>query len=439
VPFQAPSLPALVMKVCSSQPAPLDNRSRELNDLVSGLLQKDPGKRWSLQEILGFPLARASMEQLLNSSRHYNSGQSGDFLSHLRALQLSRDSDVEVPRTPKAVRSEAEPQTPKAPWEVQDSVHADYHANRQAARRSKHRHLSLSPDMPGASEARHVEASLPEETSVAARRRKSKKLKEAEEAAQLQALEAARKEALQDRLVAKERHRRSQSESWDLPEPMQSPKKVGDFVPPPRPVSHVNLRTMDSMPASDFKEMRSVDVLLLQELLEEALKDTGGLDQLKEPDRTLLPGDLVPPKERDSKVDEVSSTLHPRDQAHIILSLDMSGDPNSKPSPDNNQSLDSLAFSASLREQSKPQLETDSTIDFNLSGFEGQDQLVMAEAAPNEESAWRREPGQKSIVDDEIMVVASIAPEVQEVQHVPHQGEKATRSSRPQPKCCRVM
>ncbi|CAE7947412.1 Nek1, partial [Symbiodinium sp. KB8] len=68
--LQATSMVALIMKVCSAEPAPLPAvYSQHLAEIVSGLLEKEPRKRLALEDVLRLGYARHHMQSLLERSR----------------------------------------------------------------------------------------------------------------------------------------------------------------------------------------------------------------------------------------------------------------------------------------------------------------------------------------------------------------------------------
>lgn len=75
VPFQAPSLPAVAMKICGADPDPIPDRySQDLRWIILELLQKEPRKRPALEKILKMPFVQESIRGLLQVTQDTNTG-----------------------------------------------------------------------------------------------------------------------------------------------------------------------------------------------------------------------------------------------------------------------------------------------------------------------------------------------------------------------------
>ncbi|CAJ1345104.1 unnamed protein product [Effrenium voratum] len=225
VPFQAASMVALIMKVCSAEPAPLSpSFSRSFLDIVFGLLSKDPRLRLRLEQILGMSFTRHHMQSLLDHSR-----------------ELEGESSPEAPdiiRTQKATHPLA-PSPCSPAQDTAEAVRAEFFRNREVARLAKERcrgdALLRAPTAPPEIERRverpeprpRAGSSTPDHREAV--RRRAEEEKEAKQAARMQELEEARRQAYQDRLEAKQRMeqgRRSQlgagrglRSSADMPPP----------------------------------------------------------------------------------------------------------------------------------------------------------------------------------------------------------------------------
>lgn len=121
VPFQATSLPALAVKVCSTQPAPLPKQyTSDFGQIVFGLLDKDSRKRLSLQGILRTPYAWHYMRSLYSHS--VGTGTGGCEALTIRPTTGNGSSDALSP-----------------PSFQQDAVLSEFHRNRQAALENRRR------------------------------------------------------------------------------------------------------------------------------------------------------------------------------------------------------------------------------------------------------------------------------------------------------------
>jgi len=304
VPFQAASMVALIMKVCSAEPAPLSpSFSRSFLDIVFGLLSKDPRLRLRLEQILGMSFTRHHMQSLLDHSR-----------------ELEGESSPEAPdiiRTQKATHPLA-PSPCSPAQDTAEAVRAEFFRNREVARLAKERcrgdALLRAPTAPPEIERRverpeprpRAGSSTPDHREAV--RRRAEEEKEAKQAARMQELEEARRQAYQDRLEAKQRMeqgRRSQlgagrglrssadmpppdSPETPLPDSPESQKLDSPEVPRPR--------------RNDCLELRHVLEAALEALPEEqtilmdaaVLMDATILADEKELERTLLPEPLEP-------------------------------------------------------------------------------------------------------------------------------------------------
>jgi NIMA (never in mitosis gene a)-related kinase len=75
LPFQASSLPAVALKICNANPAPLPKRySLDLSRIVFGLLEKIPGKRPRLESTLRSPYVQEHVKGLLTHSLQTGTG-----------------------------------------------------------------------------------------------------------------------------------------------------------------------------------------------------------------------------------------------------------------------------------------------------------------------------------------------------------------------------
>jgi len=227
VPFQATSMVALIMKVCSAEPAPLPAvYSQDLAEIVSGLLEKEPRKRLALEDVLRLGYARHHMQSLLERSR-----------------DMAREVQAPV-RTQKPAPHPLAPGSP-ASQDPAQAVRNEYFLNKEIARRNKERcrgPASLSPERsdprpdpslqvpraaPRAASAPRApprepprEPPEPEDKRAEVRRR-SQEARAAEEAAWKKRLEEARRQVVQDKMVAKQRMEQDYRSRFGGPEPSE--------------------------------------------------------------------------------------------------------------------------------------------------------------------------------------------------------------------------
>eukprot|EP00440_Ansanella_granifera_P008569 gb/GFBE01009283.1/.p1 GENE.gb/GFBE01009283.1/~~gb/GFBE01009283.1/.p1 ORF type:complete len:688 (+),score=135.27 gb/GFBE01009283.1/:1-2064(+) len=327
VPFQAPSMMNLVVKVCNAEAAPIPSRySSQLSGIVTGLLQKQPRKRVALVELLRSPFVRQHMESLLSWSRDHA----------VAKVDSSPGSD----RTPQKVAAPSHPLAPASPSPRQlpdaaEAARAEFFRNRQAALEAKQRCRGVSPSIQPtsyvlgggpqdfASEKRRAEATPPPagtredktrlpnyqalneespgEDRREAVRRKSQLERESRDAARVQELEDARREAFQDRLAAKQRKeqlRRSSLDAAEAPSSAASPTRSagstesvvssdGDETRKPvDPSSHANY-FQDEEASSALPQ--SHDMEDLQKLLSAALQSPSTEAEDPSMEQTLLP------------------------------------------------------------------------------------------------------------------------------------------------------
>lgn len=267
VPFQATSLPALIMKVCSATPDPLPQQySWDMEEIVHGFLEKEPRKRLSLNSVLSNPYARHHIERLLERSREDYGKNAGGLISH----QWSHDDFPPGRRRPSQATKAASPDANGRRLSTgshQDAAREEYFRNRQAALEAKQRNMGVvgnpssyllqapyadsDPPTSSSPEPRPTrrrassapqedvdyrtprrrsskmdramtEPQSPEQSSEAmdhraSVRRKAQQEKEAKELARKQELEAARLDAFQDRLQAKQRRESERRLSVDSP------------------------------------------------------------------------------------------------------------------------------------------------------------------------------------------------------------------------------
>eukprot|EP00931_Biecheleriopsis_adriatica_P003926 TRINITY_DN105673_c0_g1_i1.p1 TRINITY_DN105673_c0_g1~~TRINITY_DN105673_c0_g1_i1.p1 ORF type:complete len:743 (+),score=146.33 TRINITY_DN105673_c0_g1_i1:76-2304(+) len=348
VPFKAPSVVALVMRVCNAEPDPLPARySNQLVQIVFGFLQKQPRRRSSLQDVLRLPFARQHMESLLQRSREHSKPS-----CHMLTLDAAKAAVPSHPLAPMGGASSP----PRRADDAAELARAEFFRNRQAALEAKQRCQGISPSLqapriaeevhtpergyrgisgspspertrgPGsadaaanetrlpyllqASDAQSPETAAPEEDRRAAVRRKSQLEKEAREAKQRADLEAARREAFNDRLAAKQRkeqvHRRSGEEdavqlsgsNASSPGRQSSEEKAAHDSSPSKPPAADASTTASSTSPAESQEQAGLnasrDMGQLQDLLSAVLQEAPGsqecLGDAEVLDKTLLPG-----------------------------------------------------------------------------------------------------------------------------------------------------
>lgn len=146
VPFQAASLPAVIMKICNVNPDPLpDGFSNELNGIVFSLLDKEPKRRPHLDRLLQTQFMQKHMMELLSYSLGSNSGGCVSVAADEAPTQKppSRLTGGVVQDDKKTIlsnpRRDDDKRPPSASENAQDAIRAEYFNNRNAALLAKRR------------------------------------------------------------------------------------------------------------------------------------------------------------------------------------------------------------------------------------------------------------------------------------------------------------
>jgi len=148
-PFKATSLPALITKVCTSQPdaLPVHPYSNDLRRAVMSFLQKEPQKRPSLNSVIRTPFASRYMKELL--AHTLTTGGCEELTSlpnQQRAPPVPRRSSSHPPLPPQVSAVSQRSGSERVESQQKDEVVQQYLQNRHIAMQAKQRARGSSSD-----------------------------------------------------------------------------------------------------------------------------------------------------------------------------------------------------------------------------------------------------------------------------------------------------